>query len=115
MTPPSPVKPMDRLPSRFPVAVMLVLAGALAMATGCAGTGLHNRTDASQQLLGSASSDGRGASSLARRDGSMGRVDRAHGMDSSVTMPATDGNHGTCGPRQEPSPLPIAGPTLPGR
>ncbi|MBU6159872.1 MAG: hypothetical protein KGO50_02015 [Myxococcales bacterium] len=106
---------MDRLPSRFPVAVMLVLAGALAMVTGCAGAGLHNRTDASQQLLGSASSDGRGASALARRDASIGRVDRSLGLDDNVTMPATDGGNGTCGPQQEPSPLPIAGPTQPGR
>jgi hypothetical protein len=108
-------KPMDALSSRISVVRMLLLAGLLVIASGCAGTGLHSRTDASQQLMGASASDGRSGASLARRDASVGRVDRGASLDSSVTMPASDGSNGTCGPQQEPSPLPIAGPTLPGR
>lgn len=115
MIPLSLPKPMDRLPSRFSVVLMLLLAALLTMAAGCAGIGLHNRADASQQLVGASSSDGRGASALARRDASVGRVERSLGIDANVALPAADRAHGTCGPRQEPSPLPIAGPTLPGR
>jgi hypothetical protein len=106
---------MNTLSSRISVVRMLLVAGVLSLATGCAGTALHNRADASQQLLVASAADGRGSASLARRDGSVGRVDRALMVDSTVTMPSTDGGNGTCGPRQEPSPLPIAGPTLPGR
>ena len=115
MTPHLLVKPMDRLPSRFSAGLMLVLAVLLTMAAGCIGSGLHNRTDSSQQLLGASSADGRGSSALVRRDASVGRVERSLGIDANVAMPAAEGGNGTCGPRQEPSPLPIAGPTLPGR
>ena len=115
MNPQPPVKPMNTLSSRISVVRMLLVAGVLSLATGCAGTVLHNRADASQQLLVASAADGRGSASLARRDGSISGANRSGLIDSTVTMPSTDGGSGTCGPRQEPSPLPIAGPTLPGR